>query len=356
MWIEALRRDATIVLVTPEETTPPEGVEVEAVHASRAELLKGIGRVLMHRAPFHTILATPWDWRAALCRAEERHGTFDVAIVLLTRTDPVVYRFLPARRRILDAIDSAARGMRERAGAARSTPARLFWSWDAWRARALEQSAARRYDAIVTVAPEESAAFGERATTIAMDVEVAPVNGPAKTGARRYDFGFWGRFPYFANEQAVRTLLDVIWPEIRRRRPESTLFVGGAEAPRWLRALDGRDGIAVVSPVEDRGEALRQVRVALLPVLRGTGQSLKTLEAAEAACAIIGTSTAFRGFSSLAEAAVIEDDLRRFAERAVILLENGHAAVGQRLREIVVAQHDRAQSLERMRALVLGGA
>jgi hypothetical protein len=349
MWIEALRRDATIVLVTPEETEPRDGVEVETVQRSRSALLKGIGRVLMHRTPFHTLLATPWDWREAFQRAEERHGTFDVAIVLLTRTDPVVQRFLPARRRILDAIDSAARGMRERAGAAKSTPARLFWRWDAWRARALEQSAAQRYDSIVTVAPEESAAFGERATTIAMDVDVAPVDGDQ----RRYDFGFWGRFPYFANDQAVRTLFEVIWPEIRRRRPQSTLFVGGAEAPRWLRALDGRDGIHVVSPVADRAEALRQVRVALLPVLRGTGQSLKTLEAAEAGCAIVGTTTAFRGFSELAEAAVIEDDVRRFPERAIALLEDGYAAAGERLREIVVTRHDRVRALERMRELVL---
>jgi hypothetical protein len=182
-----------------------------------------------------------------------------------------------------------------------------------------------------------------------MDVDVAPVNG----SERRYDFGFWGRFPYFANDQAVRTLFEVIWPEIRRRRPQSTLFVGGAEAPRWLRALHGRDGINVVSPVVDRGEALRQVRVALLPVLRGTGQSLKTLEAAEAACAIVGTTTAFRGFSELAEAAVIEDDVRRFPERAIALLENGYAQAGERLREIVVAQHDRARSLERMRELAV---
>jgi hypothetical protein len=349
MWIEALRRDATIVLVTPEETAPRDGVEVETVHRSRSALLKGIGRVLMHSTPLHTILATPWDWRAAFHRAEDRHGTFDVAIVLLTRTDPVVHRFLPARRRILDAIDSAARGMHERAGAAKSTTARLFWRWDAWRARSLEQSAGERYDAIVTVAPEESAAFGERATTIAMDVDVAPVNG----SERRYDFGFWGRFPYFANDQAVRMLFDVIWPEIRRRRPQSTLFVGGAEAPRWLRGLDGRDGIHVVSPVADRGEALRQVRVALLPVLRGTGQSLKTLEAAEAACAIVGTTTAFRGFSELAQAAVIEDDVRRFPERAIELLENGSHEAGARLRDIVVRQHDRARALARMRELAM---
>ena len=349
MWIEALRHDAEIVLATPEDTTPRDGVEVETVHRSRAELVKGIGRVLMHRSPLHTILATPWDWRDAMLRAEDRHGTFDAAIVLLSRTDPVVYRFLPARRRILDAIDSAARGMRERAGAATSTPARLFWKWDAWRARALERSAALRYDAVVTVAPEESAAFGEKAVTIPMDVDVAPVD---ETAERLYDFGFWGRFPYFANDEAVRMLFEVIWPEIRRRRPESTLFIGGADAPRWLRALDGKDGISVVSPVEDRALALRQVRVALLPVLRGTGQSLKTLEAAEAACAIVGTTTAFRGFAELADAAVIEDDLRRFPERAIALIENGSAEAGAQLRDIVVRQHNRAHSLARMRELV----
>ncbi|HWW60805.1 MAG TPA: glycosyltransferase family 4 protein, partial [Thermoanaerobaculia bacterium] len=283
-----------------------------------------------------------WNWRDALAADAEA----DVAIVLLTRTDPYVFPHLRARRTILDAIDSAARGMSERAIAAANPVARAFWRSEARRARALEQSAAARYDAIVTVAPNESAAIGPRAITIPMGVDVAPLD---ETAPRRYDFGFFGRFPYFANEEAVRALVDVIWPGIRRRRPASTLFVGGAEAPRWLRDHHGLDGIDVVSPVDDRRAALRNVRVALLPIQRGTGQSLKTLEAAEAGCAIVGTSMAFRGIDELTGAAVVEDDFTRFAERAVTALDS---TSGAQLRALVVAHHDRARSLDAMRALI----
>jgi len=349
MWVEALREAATVVLVTPEGGPAPSGIEVIAARRSRGAAVRAVPATLLRGRPLHTLLTAPWNWRGALAEASARHGQFEVAIVLLTRTDPAVFDQLPARRRILDAIDSAARGMRERAVAATSAMARLFWRREAGRTAALERSAASRYDAIVTVSAQESAAFGERGITIPMGVDLAPLTA----AERRYDFGFWGRFPYFANEEAVRAVLEVIWPEIRRLRPTSTLFLGGADAPRWLRAYDGRDGISLVSPVGDRQRALRQVRVALFPILRGTGQSLKTLESAEAACAIIGTGMAFRGVEELAAAAAIEDDVQRFAGRAVSLIEGAAAEMGTKLRALVVSHHDRRQSLQRMRELAL---
>jgi hypothetical protein len=347
MWIDALRSVATVVVVTPRSETEPHDLEVIHARRSAGALLASLTRTVTQRAPVHTLLGASRNWRAALAEAERRHGRFDLAIVLLSRTDPAVFPFLPARHRILDAIDSAARGMDARAAAAQF-PRRAFWRVEARRAAALEQSATNRYDAIVTVAPEESAAFGPAAVTIPMGVDIAPLDA----APRRYDFGFWGRFPYFANEEAVRALLEVIWPEIRRRRPSATLFLGGAEAPHWLRRHDGRAGISVISPVLDRRMALRQVTVALLPILSGTGQSLKTLEMAEAGCAIIGTAMAFRGVETLATEAVVEDDVGQFAGRAIALLGSA-AACGARLRSAVIAHHDRADSLARMRALAL---
>jgi hypothetical protein len=349
MWVEALRDEATLVLVTPAGGEAPSGIGVIEAKRSRGAAMRAVPGALLRGRPLHTLLTAPWDWRGALADARARHGEFDVAIVLLTRTDPAVFDHLPARRRILDAIDSAARGMRERGVAATSAVARLFWRREAAQTAALERSAASRYEAVVTVSPLESAAFGERGITIPMGVDVFPL---AATG-RRYDFGFWGRFPYFANEEAVRAVLEVIWPQIRRLRPASTLFLGGADAPRWLRAYDGRDGISLVSPVADRQSALRQVQVALFPILRGTGQSLKTLESAEAACAIIGTGMAFRGVEELAAAAVIEDEVQRFAGRAVSLIEGGAVEMGRELRALVVSHHDRRRSLERMRDVAL---
>ena len=115
------------------------------------------------------------------------------------------------------------------------------------------------------------------------------MTGPRIT-PRTIDFGFWGNLGYFANQDAVRTILARLWPHIRRQRPAATLFLGGADAPAWILRQHGRDGITVESPMKDREAKLRRIRVALLPLSFGSGMSNKTLEAAEAGCAIAGTT------------------------------------------------------------------
>jgi len=72
-------------------------------------------------------------------------------------------------------------------------------------------------------------------------------------------------------------------------------LIAGAAAPESLRRLHGRDGITVVSPMEDRAAQLRQARIAVVPLRAGSGVSNKVLEAAEASCAIAGTPIAYRG-------------------------------------------------------------
>lgn len=353
LWMEALRGHR-VTLVTPVGTGEREdGGAVSLVEVRRppTALAGAAARVLRHRLPLHTLLAAG-DWRRAVARAAEREGPFDVAIVLLSRLVPWLPP-LPARRTILDAIDSAAVGMGERARAARG-PARLFWRREEAAAERLEALAARRFDAVLAVTAEESARFGKRGVTLPVGVALPPPGPPAE---RTVDFAFWGRLPYFANRRAADLLLDRLWPRIRARRPQATLVVAGAEAPRRLRARSGRDGVTVVSPIADRDALLARVRVALLPVEHGSGQSLKTLEAAAAGCAIAGTRRAFRGCEHLAAAALVEDDLDRLADRAVEMLESGcFAAAGVRLRALVEAHDARPALMARMARLVEEGA
>lgn len=335
------------------DAAPPGAAVVRVVEVRRplpvlaAAAVAAAGR----RLPLHTLLAAA-DWRRAIARAAEDDGPFDVAVVLLSRLVPWLPA-LPARRTILDAIDSAAVGMGERARAARG-PARLFWRREAAAAARLEAAAARRFDAVVAVTAEESARFGPRGVTLPVGIALPPAAPPA---GRTIDFAFWGRLPYFANRRAADLLLDRLWPRIRARRPGATLVLGGAEAPRRLRARDGRDGVTVVSPIGDRDALLARVRVALLPIGHGSGQSLKTLEAAAAGCAIAGTRRAFRSCEHLAAAALVEDDLDRLADRAVELVESGcFATAGARLRALVAAHDARPALLARMARLIEEGA
>ncbi|MDP9195061.1 MAG: glycosyltransferase [Acidobacteriota bacterium] len=295
----------------------------------------------------HTLLSAR-DWQSALAD----QPSFDTAIVLLTRTDPWAFHAARARRWILDAIDSAAVGMAERAGAARG-PARAFWKSEARKAEALERDAAGRYDSVVTVTPAESERFGAKGLALPIGIEVSELGDAPRT----IDFGFWGGLGYFANQQAVRTLITRIWTRIRQKNPAATLFVGGASAPGWIRSLHGRDGITVESPMHDRESKLRRIRVALLPIAFGSGQSLKTLEAAEGGCAIVGTTLAFRGCEQLASAATIEDDPDRLADRALGLLadDDARTRAASELRARVSKFYSHRVTLEQMARLAGGG-
>lgn len=306
-------------------------------------MLRAASRIVRERLPWHTLLGAR-EWQAALANA----GSFDTAIVLLSRTDPWAFHAAHARRWILDAVDSAAVGMSERASASRG-PARAFWRSEARKTELLERDAASRYDAVVTVTPAESGRFGAKGVVLPIGIAVSELGDAPRT----FDFGFWGRLAYFANEQAVRTIVTRLWPRIRQQRPTATLFLGGAEAPAWIRRLHGRDGITVESPIADRESTLRRIRVALLPIAFGSGQSLKTLEAAEAGCAIAGTSLAFRGCEALVSAATIDDDLERLADRAIALIadDQARAHAAAELRTRVARFYSRQATLEQMARL-----
>ena len=337
LWIEALR-DVELVVAAP----PGCGSSLNVPRTPRT-VFRAASRIAREQLPLHTFLGAR-DWQEALAST----GSFDTAIVLLTRTDPWAFHAVQARRWILDAIDSAAVGMAERAGAARG-PARLFWQSEARKAERLERDAAERYDSIVTVTPVESERFGAKGVVLPIGIAVSELGDAPRT----IDFGFWGRLAYFANEQAVRSIVTRIWPRIRQQRQDATLFLGGAEASLWIRQLHGRDGITVASPMNDREATLRRIRVALLPIAFGSGQSLKTLEAAEAGCAIAGSPLAFRGCEQLAGVAVVEDDPGRLADRALALLadEEARAHSASELRSRVSTFYSRRTTLEQMARL-----
>jgi glycosyltransferase involved in cell wall biosynthesis len=216
----------------------------------------------------------------------------------------------------------------------------------------LESTAARAYGKVVVVSDDERGDFGE-AVAVTIGIGTRPLD---KT-ARSYDFGFWGRFPYFANADAARWLLDEIWPAINALKSDATMIMGGAEAPSALRSAARRRGVTLISPVDDISNFARNIRIALMPLRFGSGQSTKILEAAEAGCAIVGTPQAFRGLAPLAGHARIETSTAGFARAAVELLADDDARERQagELRDVVAATYARSVTLDRLAAIAGAG-
>jgi glycosyltransferase involved in cell wall biosynthesis len=349
IWLDALAEEAEVALVAPEGDVPANAPRFEFFPAARslANGAGGVVRVLRDALPLQTLLAAPYRWSDAIVRAQSDTGPFDATIVVLSRLDPWIRPLLgnaavPAFR-VLDAIDSLHRNTEERALQAKP-PLRWFWRGEARRLARAEAEAADAYDRLIFVSEEDGLAVSNGVVINAL------ADKP-----RRFDFGFWGRLAYFANEDAASYLLDEIWPLILERRPAATLAIGGAHVTNSVRRKANRPGVTLFSPVDHIPELARDIRVALLPLRYGSGESTKTMEAAEAGCAIVGMPKAFRGVSALAAHARVASSVNEFADAAVALLDDHaeRARMASALRAAVAASHARETTLARLAAIAI---
>lgn len=345
IWLTALAPHARVALVAPAGLVPAGTASFDFYPAARS-IKSGLRRavtVLRDGLPLQSLLVAPYEWKKAISAARGNFGRFDATVVVLSRVDPWVRDSIDGTR-ILDAIDSLRRNAEERGNAA-SIWSRWLWRHEARRLARAEADASSVYEHIVVVSREETSEFGGTATVISNSVPVRPLDPAAP---RRFDFGFWGRLAYFANADAARWLMEEIWPVIRERHPAATLAIGGADAPRAIRREAERHGIELVSPVADISAFARSVRVAIMPVRHGSGQSSKVLEAAEGGCAIVATRQALRALDPIARHASVAEDAPSIANAALDLLsgEQLRSAMAAALRREVVANYSRDRVLE----------
>lgn len=349
IWLEALSAGANVTLVAPApppaDTPPTVPFAFHPAERSVLHTLPALLRVAREGLPLHTLLAAPYRWREAIAAAESARGPFDATVVILSRVEPWVRTSLPRGVHILDAIDSLAVNMEERAR--HSSPlTRWLWRIDERRSAAAERKHAAAYSRVLLVSEAEAHAHA-RTEAVTNGVRVRPLH----TGPRRFDFGFWGRLAYFANDDAARWLIDEIWPFIRAAYRSATLVIAGADAPAWLRrAATAQAGITLLSPVSDLAAVARDTSVAILPLRYGSGESTKMLEAAEAGCAVVATARGTRNLPALAHHAMIAEDASSIAHAAIALLRDDTQrtlrAAG--LRSAVAEHYSREKTLARL--------
>lgn len=143
-------------------------------------------------------------------------------------------------------------------------------------------------------------------------------NTPA--GRRKFDFGFIGSRALF-NIDAIVHFARKIWPRIRSRLPDAKLLIAGPIA-RIARAecSDLLPGASYVDWVDRTEDFYDQVRVVVVPMLWGTGRSVRVSEAAARGAAMVTTSIGLRGQELQPDRDIImKDDVAAFADAAINL-------------------------------------
>jgi polysaccharide biosynthesis protein PslH len=134
---------------------------------------------------------------------------------------------------------------------------------------------------------------------------------------------FSGNLEYHPNIEAVRWFASAIWPMVRDRNPGLTWNLIGRN-PEAIRAFVKNDPrVRVIGPVEDAVAIIAAARVAVVPLLSGSGTRFKILEAWAAQRAVVSTTLGAEGLGAQnCEHVLLAGDASDFARAIQALLDD----------------------------------
>lgn len=165
---------------------------------------------------------------------------------------------------------------------------------------------------------------------------------------------FIGSLDNANNRDAVRWLVEQVWPLVSARRPSSALHVVGRRASSSLRELVTGVGGRLTADAPSTAPHLAQAAMFVNPVQQGSGVNMKVVEAMLAGLPVLSTSSGSRGLDWQPGAdLLVADTPADFAAGIVTLLEDPElrtrvGAAGQRF---VRSRLDGARAIAQLQRL-----
>lgn len=132
---------------------------------------------------------------------------------------------------------------------------------------------------------------------------------------------FIGSLDWRPNQDAVRWLLESIWPLIKAEKPEACLSLIGRRPPQWTADSCDRTHASLYADVPDVRPHLADAAVVIVPLRIGGGSRLKILEAMAAGRCVVSTTIGAEGLDVRSgEHLVIADDPSDLARQTILLL------------------------------------
>lgn len=246
----------------------------------------------------------------------------------------------------------------------RSLPRRIFNRREYARFRRFEEACWEQADACVVTSEREVEAVRTcaPATPLAVVPNAVDLNrfAPSSTPVEPHTVIFSGTLNYRPNLDAVRYLIDEIWPLVRQRYPDARLTLTGNNQGVDTRAL-AKPGVRLVGEVSDVRPYVSEAAVVAVPIRIGGGTRLKVLEGLAMGKAIVSTTVGCEGVAVRnGEHLMIADDASTFASRIFEMFEDQHLrdVLGQTGRRLVEASYSwelAGERLERLYAEVTSG-
>lgn len=312
-----------VIFHTPGERVelPPRLIDklftIELPHHSKdpaPRIVRNIERLLRQVPP----LIDRFGGRGAeLSRFLESRPSYDLAVVEHFWCAPYLEQVGPrARRTILD-LHNIESAWHLACGKAAGWPSSLAHDVFRRAALALERRWLPRYSLLLAASAEDA----ERIRGIAPDARVAicpntiPLLDPP--AGERDGIVFSGTLEYEPNRTAVRYFAREVWPILRRDWPDLKWTLAGRDPEAVEKYVRGDPRIERTGPVKDAMRYIAGARVAVVPLLSGSGTRLKIIEAWAARTPVVSTTLGAEGLPARHEENILLADTARDFAAAV---------------------------------------
>jgi polysaccharide biosynthesis protein PslH len=174
------------------------------------------------------------------------------------------------------------------------------------------------------LATSESDAELLRAISPGSNVLVYPNSIPFVPAPPRREedmIAFSGNLEYHPNISAVRYFREEIWPQLRARWPALVWRLIGKNPQGVAKITSGDPRIQLSGPVADAIAELARAKVAIVPILAGSGTRVKIIEAWAAGVPVVSTPLGAEGLPARAgEHLLLADDAPAFRDAVSSLL------------------------------------
>lgn len=192
-----------------------------------------------------------------------------------------------------------------RASQAAATWLRPAVCFEAKRIRRWERTALSQLDYVFTENAKDSALLAELDPNVPrfviypwVSIRVSSDSVATNTSRLPRSIVFWGALDRKENADAVAIAVREILPRVRKVVPDFQFFVAGSHSEAVAAITDGAPNVTRTGFVEDIGDFLRGIQVALLPLRQGAGIKIKTLECMAAGVAVVTTPVGAEGIAA----------------------------------------------------------
>tara|TARA_B100001115_G_C15838928_1_gene420086 strand:+ start:1027 stop:2223 length:1197 start_codon:yes stop_codon:yes gene_type:complete len=197
------------------------------------------------------------------------------------------------------------------------------------RLKAFEKKSLEKVDGIAFISSEDQKIYrdwGGRSLSTVSPCGLTPEENPPISGYEaKYDLVHLASLDWLPNRQGAEWFLKEVWPLILEARPETTMGFGGRDMPPEFIEM-GSENLWLYPIVENARDFIGHGKVAVIPLLAGSGMRIKLLEFLAWGMPTVSTGIGAEGIAiENYKHGIIANDPESFAAAVVYLLDGKEA-------------------------------